>query len=97
MFRNAGSVFTDSLFNPLCIFQQRRGIVKSHSKSILQLWYGKLPIRKKYIRALRKGTMVWENGQVKLPPIGVSDENESGRVIPTNLSQLRASRVWYKD
>ena len=78
-------------------FFQLRGIVKSHSKSILQLWYGKLPIRKKYIRALRKGTLVWEDGQVKLPPIAMTGYDERRNPYRGNLSQLRSPRIWFRD
>lgn len=79
------------------IFQQR-WIVKTHSKSILQLWYGRLPIRKKYIRALRKGTLVWENGQVKLPPIAMSNYNEGTEgAYKGKLAQVRSPRIWFKD
>jgi hypothetical protein len=72
--------------------------VKTHSKSMLQLWYGRLPIRKKYIRALRKGTLVWEDGKVKLPPIAMTgyDENTQGP-FKGKLSQVRSPRVWFKD
>jgi hypothetical protein len=76
---------------------QRRWIVKSHSKSILQLWYGKLPIRKKYIRALRKGTLIWEDGQVKIPPIAMVGHEDRENPFKGNLSQLRSPRVWFKD
>ena len=76
---------------------QRRWIVKSHSKSILQLWYGKLPIRRKYIRALRKGTMVWEDGQVKLPPIAMTGYEDPAKPFRGHITQLRAPRVWFKD
>jgi len=76
---------------------QRRSIVKSHSKSMLQLWYGKLSIRKKYIRALRKGTLVWEDGQVKIPPIAMVGYDERNKPFKGNLSQLRSPRVWFKD
>ncbi len=79
-------------------FMQQRWIVKTHSKSILQMWYGRLPIRKKYIRALRKGTLVWENGQVKLPPIAIAsyDESKNGP-YKGKLTQLRSPRIWFKD
>jgi hypothetical protein len=64
---------------------------------MLQLWYGKLPIRKKYIRALRKGTMVWENGQVKIPPLTMVGYDERRKPYQGNLSQLKSPRVWFKD
>ncbi|SBO22108.1 conserved Plasmodium protein, unknown function [Plasmodium knowlesi strain H] len=45
---------------------QRR--YKSHinSVSILQQFYNRLPIRKKYIKAIKKGTLIWDKGQVSL-------------------------------
>jgi hypothetical protein len=88
-----------SRVNPIKLFQlcQQRTIVKSHSKSILQLWYGKLPIRKKYIRALRKGTMVWEDGQVKLPPVAIVGRDDRENPFKGNFTQLRAPRVWFRD
>ena len=78
-------------------FVQSRWIVKSHSKSILQLWYGKLPIRKKYIRALRKGTLVWEDGQIKIPPIAMTGYDERKNPFKGNLSNLRSPRIWFRD
>lgn len=78
-------------------FVQSRWIVKSHSKSILQLWYGKLPIRKKYIRALRKGTLVWEDGQIKIPPIAMTGYDERINPFKGNLSNLRSPRIWFRD
>ncbi|KAI4838996.1 hypothetical protein MKS88_002508 [Plasmodium brasilianum] len=46
---------------------------KSHlnSVSILQQFYNRLPIRKKYIKAIKKGTLIWDKGQVKIPPLKI--------------------------
>ncbi|BAM41376.1 conserved hypothetical protein [Theileria orientalis strain Shintoku] len=41
----------------------------NNSVSILQQHYNRLKIRKKYIRAIKRGTLVWDRGQVKIPPI----------------------------
>ncbi|SBT35036.1 conserved protein, unknown function [Plasmodium ovale wallikeri] len=38
--------------------------------SILQQFYNRLPIRKKYIKAIKKGTLIWDKGQVPLPSSG---------------------------
>ncbi|GFE53901.1 hypothetical protein BaOVIS_013050 [Babesia ovis] len=40
-----------------------------NSVSILQQHYNRLPIRKKFIRAIKRGTLVWDRGQVKIPPL----------------------------
>ncbi|CDR97629.1 hypothetical protein, conserved [Babesia bigemina] len=41
----------------------------NNSVSILQQHYNRLPIRKKFIRAIKRGTLVWDRGQVKIPPL----------------------------
>ncbi|KAF8822646.1 hypothetical protein IE077_003244 [Cardiosporidium cionae] len=42
----------------------------NNSVSVLQQFYNHLPIRKKYRRALKRGTLIWDKGQMKIPPVG---------------------------
>ena len=63
---NCENVGTNSETNSL-FTQVRHRCRLSHS--LLQQYYKKIPIRKKWIKAIKQGRMQYENGQVKFPPL----------------------------
>eukprot|EP00920_Eleutheroschizon_duboscqi_P025902 GHVT01063977.1.p1 GENE.GHVT01063977.1~~GHVT01063977.1.p1 ORF type:complete len:309 (+),score=50.31 GHVT01063977.1:248-1174(+) len=71
-----------------------------NSESILQQYYKRLPIRKKYLRALRRGTLTYDHGQVKIPPVamyGYDAKGEGPNVYKGKLERLRTKRLWFHD
>ncbi|CAK8999149.1 Hypothetical protein SCF082_LOCUS5940 [Durusdinium trenchii] len=72
---------------------------KNNSVSLLQQFYNKLPIRKKFRVALRRGTMVMcpKTGQVRIPPLAISGYDDKKNPYRGRLEDLRAPRVWFKD
>uniref|UniRef100_A0A3B0NDK4 Uncharacterized protein n=1 Tax=Theileria annulata TaxID=5874 RepID=A0A3B0NDK4_THEAN len=56
-------------FSPTNYIIIREFATHNNSVSILQQFYNKLPIRKKYIKAIKRGTLIWDKGQVRIPPI----------------------------
>lgn len=83
---------------------------KSHlnSVSILQQFYNRLPIRKKYIKAIRKGTLIWDKGQVKIPPLKIEGFDPPKKCLSPltknrnnqyrgKFENLRAHRVEFQD
>lgn len=43
---------------------RREFATHNNSVSILQQFYNRLSIRKKYIKAIKRGTLIWDKGQV---------------------------------
>ncbi|CAA9987979.1 conserved protein, unknown function [Plasmodium knowlesi strain H] len=87
---------------------QRR--YKSHinSVSILQQFYNRLPIRKKYIKAIKKGTLIWDKGQVKIPPLKIEGYDPPKKCLSPlvknrnyqyrgGFQNLKAHRVEFQD
>ncbi|CDU16473.1 hypothetical protein YYC_03403 [Plasmodium yoelii 17X] len=83
---------------------------KSHinSVSILQQFYNRLPIRKKYIKAIKKGTLIWDKGQVKIPPLKIEGYDPPKKCLSPltknrnnqyrgNFQNLKAHRVEFQD
>lgn len=83
---------------------------RSHvnSETTLQQHYNRLPIRKKFLRAVKRGTLVWDKGQVKLPPIAIEGYDPPRRTLTSfqkhmrnqfkgKLHTLRARRLWFHD
>ncbi|CAJ1373526.1 unnamed protein product [Effrenium voratum] len=70
-----------------------------NSVSLLQQYYRKMPIRKKYRRAIMRGTMVMceRTGQVRIPPLAISGYDEKKNPYRGRFEDLRALRVWFKD
>mmetsp|Transcript_43760 Transcript_43760/g.127364 ORF Transcript_43760/g.127364 Transcript_43760/m.127364 type:complete len:129 (-) Transcript_43760:29-415(-) len=70
-----------------------------NSRSLLEQYYRKLPIRKKFRRAMMRGTMVMcdRTGQVKIPPIAISGYDEKKNPYRGRFEDLRSPRVWLKD
>lgn len=83
---------------------------KSHlnSVSILQQFYNRLPIRKRYIKAIKKGTLIWDKGQVKIPPLKIEGYDPPKKCLSPfsknrnnqykgRFEHLKASRVEFYD
>eukprot|EP00929_Paragymnodinium_shiwhaense_P101536 TRINITY_DN64698_c0_g1_i1.p1 TRINITY_DN64698_c0_g1~~TRINITY_DN64698_c0_g1_i1.p1 ORF type:complete len:149 (+),score=26.16 TRINITY_DN64698_c0_g1_i1:91-537(+) len=69
-----------------------------NSTSLLQQYYAKLPIRKKWRRAIMRGTMVLDkrNGQVKIPTLEMTGYDHRNP-YRGKFENLRSPRVWFKD
>mmetsp|Transcript_46907 Transcript_46907/g.73214 ORF Transcript_46907/g.73214 Transcript_46907/m.73214 type:complete len:138 (-) Transcript_46907:42-455(-) len=78
---------------------QRRWRNPINSVSLLQQYYNKLPVRKKWKKAIRRGTMIWceKTGQVKIPPIAIAGYDEKKNPYRGKLENLRSPRIWFKD
>ncbi|KYK67440.1 hypothetical protein TGPRC2_253830 [Toxoplasma gondii TgCatPRC2] len=82
-----------------------------HSESVLQQFYNRLPVRKRFLKAIRKGTLIWDKGQVKIPPIAMQGyglpnklvlphQKEFNNKLPKfkgKINQLKATRIWFQD
>ncbi|SBT76881.1 conserved protein, unknown function [Plasmodium ovale] len=103
-------LFSCSIATGQCpsFFPQRR--FKSHlnSVSILQQFYNRLPIRKKYIKAIKKGTLIWDKGQVKIPPLKIEGYDPPKKCLSPlvknrnnqyrgKFQNLKAHRVEFQD
>eukprot|EP00435_Cladocopium_sp_Y103_P055855 s990_g18.t1 len=66
-----------------------------NSVSLLQQYYRKMPIRKKWRRAIVRGTMVMceKTGQVKIPPLAISGYDEKKNPYRGRFEDLRSTRV----
>ncbi|KAK1441873.1 hypothetical protein BgAZ_502050 [Babesia gibsoni] len=80
----------------------------NNSVSILQQHYNRLPIRKKFIKAIKRGTLVWDRGQVKIPPILcegydppkqclLPNEKNKNRQYRGRFEKLQSKRVSFYD
>ncbi|CAI7720216.1 conserved Plasmodium protein, unknown function [Plasmodium vivax] len=87
---------------------QRRHKSHLNSVSILQQFYNRLPIRKRYIKAIKKGTLVWDKGQVKIPPLKIEGYDPPKKCLSPlvknrnnqyrgSFLNLRAHRVEFQD
>eukprot|EP00405_Crypthecodinium_cohnii_P016721 CAMPEP_0206449514 /NCGR_PEP_ID=MMETSP0324_2-20121206/18136_1 /ASSEMBLY_ACC=CAM_ASM_000836 /TAXON_ID=2866 /ORGANISM="Crypthecodinium cohnii, Strain Seligo" /LENGTH=122 /DNA_ID=CAMNT_0053918909 /DNA_START=46 /DNA_END=414 /DNA_ORIENTATION=- len=67
--------------------------------SLLQQYYRRMPIRKKFRRAIIRGTMIMceKTGQVKIPPIGMSGYDDKKNPYRGKFEDLRSTRVWFKN
>lgn len=63
--------------------------------SFLQRYYDQLPIRKRYIRAIKRGTLVMDRGQVRIPKLGM--EGLKPGEYKGKFEHLRSKKVWYHD
>ncbi|PFH32697.1 hypothetical protein BESB_013090 [Besnoitia besnoiti] len=82
-----------------------------HSESVLQQFYNRLPVRKRFLKAIRKGTLIWDKGQVKIPPIAMQGyglpnklvlphQQEFNNKLPKfkgKINHLKAPRIWFQD
>eukprot|EP00930_Biecheleria_cincta_P003820 TRINITY_DN104730_c0_g1_i1.p2 TRINITY_DN104730_c0_g1~~TRINITY_DN104730_c0_g1_i1.p2 ORF type:complete len:115 (-),score=22.64 TRINITY_DN104730_c0_g1_i1:237-548(-) len=70
-----------------------------NSVSLLRQYYNRMPIRKKWRKAIMRGTMIMceKTGQVKMPPIAISGYDEKKNPYRGRFEQLRSTRVWFKD
>ncbi|CEM28373.1 unnamed protein product [Vitrella brassicaformis CCMP3155] len=82
---------------PLSVRQQVRHFTRNNSKTILNQWYDSLPLTKRWKRAIRKGTMVWEKGQVKIPRLKVEGYDCKTNPYRGPLSALRSPRIEIQD
>lgn len=94
---------------PACLLQQRRWRGHHNTTSLLQQHYNRLAIRRKYKRAIRKGTLCWDKGQVKIPPISIMGFDPPKKHLPplckkTSLNlykgkfeDIRAPRIRFLD
>uniref|UniRef100_A0A7S1F7C3 Uncharacterized protein n=1 Tax=Noctiluca scintillans TaxID=2966 RepID=A0A7S1F7C3_NOCSC len=69
-----------------------------NSVSLLQQYYKSMPIRKKWRKAIQKGTMIWCNktGQVRIPPMTIQGY-DAKNPYRGKWTDLRAPRVYLKD
>mmetsp|Transcript_26018 Transcript_26018/g.51029 ORF Transcript_26018/g.51029 Transcript_26018/m.51029 type:complete len:117 (+) Transcript_26018:250-600(+) len=80
-----------SILNQRCDFHKK-------SKSVIFQAVQRLPIRKRFKRAIRMGLMVYEKGQVKLPPIAVAGYDVNGpNKYRGKLENCRATRISFHD
>ncbi|CAE7223741.1 slc38a2, partial [Symbiodinium pilosum] len=70
-----------------------------NSVSLLRQYYNRLPVRRKYRRAIMKGTMVMceKTGQVRIPPLAISGYDERRNPYRGRFEDLRSTRIWLKD
>eukprot|EP00434_Breviolum_minutum_P033712 symbB.v1.2.029831.t1/scaffold3306.1/size59376/1 len=80
-------------------FQVRWKSNPQNSVSLLQQWYRKMPIRRKWRKAIKKGTMIMceRTGQVRIPPLAMSGYDEKKNPYRGRFEDLRSTRVWFKD
>mmetsp|Transcript_72006 Transcript_72006/g.166760 ORF Transcript_72006/g.166760 Transcript_72006/m.166760 type:complete len:126 (-) Transcript_72006:157-534(-) len=70
-----------------------------NSVSLLRQYYNRMPIRKKWRKAIMKGTMVMceKTGQVRIPPLVISGYDEKKNPYRGKWEHLRSPRVWFRD
>mmetsp|Transcript_9009 Transcript_9009/g.20033 ORF Transcript_9009/g.20033 Transcript_9009/m.20033 type:complete len:131 (+) Transcript_9009:42-434(+) len=68
-----------------------------NKRSLLTQHYNRLPIRKKWRTALKKGTFFWcsRTGQIKMPPLKIAGYDEKNP-YRGRFEDLRATRVEFK-
>lgn len=62
-----------------------------NSRSLLDQFYLRLPVRRRFKKALMRGTLVWDKGQVRLPPIAVAGIPLSKKLLPPHHLQHQAT------
>ncbi|CAE8585775.1 unnamed protein product [Polarella glacialis] len=69
-----------------------------NSVSLLRQYYNRMPIRKKWRKAIMRGTMVMceKTGQVKMPTLAISGYDEKNP-YRGRFENLKSTRVWFKD
>mmetsp|Transcript_56795 Transcript_56795/g.157215 ORF Transcript_56795/g.157215 Transcript_56795/m.157215 type:complete len:123 (-) Transcript_56795:92-460(-) len=70
-----------------------------NSVSLLRQYYNRMPIRKKWRRAILRGTMIMceKTGQVRMPPIAISGYDDKKNPYRGKFEHLRSPRIWFKD
>eukprot|EP00927_Polykrikos_kofoidii_P074709 TRINITY_DN70736_c0_g1_i1.p1 TRINITY_DN70736_c0_g1~~TRINITY_DN70736_c0_g1_i1.p1 ORF type:complete len:126 (-),score=18.86 TRINITY_DN70736_c0_g1_i1:47-424(-) len=83
----------------LALLNQVRWKNPTNSESLFQQYYNNLKIRKKWKRAIRKGTFIWceKTGQVRIPTVGMSGYDEKKNPFKGRFENCRSPRVWLKD
>ncbi|CAD7958700.1 unnamed protein product [Amoebophrya sp. A120] len=87
------------VFAPAALQQQtRHGSTRTCSKSILNHFYCHLRIRRRWRRALWKGTMKWDDsiGQAKIPDLNIEGhEKHKNKPYKGKFENCRSQRVMF--
>mmetsp|Transcript_9878 Transcript_9878/g.9759 ORF Transcript_9878/g.9759 Transcript_9878/m.9759 type:complete len:100 (+) Transcript_9878:56-355(+) len=67
------------------------------SKSVIWRFYNRLNVRRKYKTAIRRGRMVWKDGQVQFPKIGIAGFDDHKNAYRGKIENCRAPRIWFVD
>eukprot|EP00922_Rhytidocystis_sp_ex-Travisia-forbesii_P004366 GHVS01006354.1.p1 GENE.GHVS01006354.1~~GHVS01006354.1.p1 ORF type:complete len:177 (-),score=22.28 GHVS01006354.1:30-560(-) len=108
---DVSSIDTDCTVMSCCWWhccEQRRYRGHQNVTSLLHQHYNRLPISKKYRKAIRKGSLIWDKGQVKIPPISILGydlpkkcqppySKAGNNIYKGKLENLRVSKIRFAD
>ena len=69
----------------------------ANKSSLLQIFYKRHCVRKKFLRALKRGQLVSVDGQIRIPPLAMQGYDETRRPYRGSIENCRAPRLWFKD
>ncbi|CAD7963024.1 unnamed protein product [Amoebophrya sp. A25] len=99
---SSGSLGTSPLFDghlsPFCRQQVRFGNTRMCTKTQLQQVYCSLPLRRRWRKALQKGTMKWDEkvGQLLMPTLVIEGHEKGKKPYKGRLENCRSQRIMFQ-